>query len=226
MPKPSAPSPWGRRTPVAEAGDARRHAPSASRNEAPILDVLRDVLPATGRALEIGSGTGQHIAAFARTFPGLQWQPSDPFAESRASTAAWVAETGLDNLADPIAVDVTTPDWPAALDGPRDAIVCINVLHIAPWAVTEGLMAGAGRPARARRHPLPLRPLQARRPPHRPKQRRLRRIPAPSRPHLGHPRHRRRRDLRQGQRPHPGAHHRHAPRQLLARLPAWLALKA
>ena len=145
MPKPSAPSPWGRRTPVAEAGDARRHAPSASRNEAPILDVLRDVLPATGRALEIGSATGQHIAAFARTFPGLQWQPSDPFAESRASTAAWVAETGLDNLADPIAVDVTTPDWPAALDGPRDAIVCINVLHIAPWAVTEGLMAGAGR---------------------------------------------------------------------------------
>ena len=145
MPKPSPPSPWGRRTPVAEAGDARRFAPSASRNEAPILDVLRDVLPDTGRALEIGSGTGQHIAAFASAFPGLQWQPSDPFADSIASTAAWVAQADLDNLADPLALDVTTPDWPAALDGPRDAIVCINVLHIAPWAVTEGLMAGAGR---------------------------------------------------------------------------------
>ncbi len=146
MPEPSAPSPWGRRAPTTgTVGDARRHAPSAQRNEAPILDVLRDVLPATGRAVEIGSGTGQHIAAFARAFPAIAWQPSDPFAESRVSIAAWVAETALDNLAAPLAVDVTTPDWPAALDGPRDAIVCINVLHIAPWAVAEGLMQGAGR---------------------------------------------------------------------------------
>jgi len=146
MSKPSAPSPWGRRAPAGgTAGDARRHAPSAQRNEAPILDVLRDVLPATGRALEIGSGTGQHIAAFAHAFRAIAWQPSDPFAESLASTAAWVADTGLDNLAAPLTLDVTTPDWPAALDGPCDAIVCINVLHITPWAVAEGLMRGAGR---------------------------------------------------------------------------------
>ncbi len=143
---PSAPSPWGRRAPAGgTAGDARRHAPSAQRNEAPILDVLRDVLPTTGRALEIGSGTGQHIAAFARAFPAIAWLPSEPHPESLASIAGWVAETGLDNLAAPLTLDVTAPDWPAALDGPRDAIVCINVLHITPWTVAEGLMQGAGR---------------------------------------------------------------------------------
>jgi SAM-dependent methyltransferase len=144
MPEPSAPTPWGRRAPVV-AGDARRHAPSAQRNEAPILDVLAEALPATGRAVEIGSGTGQHIAAFARAFPAIDWLPSDPHADSLASTAAWVTETALDNLAAPLALDVTAPDWQTALDGPRDAIVCINVLHITPWAVAEGLMQGAGR---------------------------------------------------------------------------------
>ena len=144
MPKPSAPSPWTTREPVA-AADARRHAPSAQRNQAPILEALAKVLPTSGRALEIGSGTGQHIAAFARAFSGLQWLPSEPHPDSLASIAAWVAETGLDNLADPLTIDVTAPDWPAALDGPCDAIVCINVLHITPWAVAKGLMRGAGR---------------------------------------------------------------------------------
>ncbi len=125
--------------------EKRRFAPAAQRNTEPILGVLRDVLPAAGRALEVGSGSGQHAVAFAEAFPGLDWQPSDPQAQARASIAVRVADAGLDNLAEPLDLDVTAPDWPAALDGPCDAIVCINVLHITPWAVAEGLMRGAGR---------------------------------------------------------------------------------
>ncbi len=125
--------------------EKRRFAPAAQRNTEPILGVLREVLPAAGRALEIGSGSGQHAVAFAEAFPGLDWQPSDPEAQARASIAARVADAGLDNLADPLDLDVTRPDWEAALDEPCDAIVCINVLHITPWAVAEGLMRGAGR---------------------------------------------------------------------------------
>ena len=123
----------------------RRFAPAAQRNTEPILGVLREVLPASGIALEIGSGSGQHAVAFAEAFPGLDWQPSDPETQARASIAVRVADAGLDNLAEPLDLDVTAPDWDAALDGPCDAIVCINVLHITPWAVAEGLMRGAGR---------------------------------------------------------------------------------
>ena len=125
--------------------EKRRFAPAAQRNTEPILGVLREVLPASGIALEIGSGPGQHAVAFAAAFPGLDWQPSDPQAQARASIAARIADAGLDNLADPLDLDVTRPDWEVALDEPCDAMVSINVLHIAPWAVCEGLMRGAGR---------------------------------------------------------------------------------
>ena len=129
----------------ASGGQGRQFAPAAVRNEAPIVDVLAEVLPATGRALEIGSGSGQHAVAFAEAFPGLDWQPSDPKAQARASIAARVADAGLDNLAAPRAIDVTASDWQVVLDSLCDAIVCVNVLHITPWAVAEGLMRGAGR---------------------------------------------------------------------------------
>ncbi len=125
--------------------EKRRFAPAAQRNTEPILGVLRAVLPASGIALEVGSGSGQHAVAFAAAFPGLDWQPSDPEAQARASIAARVADAGLDNLADPLDLDVTAPDWEAALAEPFDTMVCINVLHITPWAVAEGLMRGAGR---------------------------------------------------------------------------------
>ena len=127
------------------SGQGRQFAPAAARNEAPIIDVLRDVLPESGRALEIGSGPGQHIAAFAAAFPAIDWQPSEPEAPARDSIAARIADAGIDNLHAPLDLDVTRPDWHAALGGPCDAIVCINVLHITPWVVAEGLMAGAGR---------------------------------------------------------------------------------
>ncbi len=128
-----------------ETRAARKHfASAAARNTQPILDVLAEIVPAAGRALEIASGTGQHIAAFAAAFPGIHWQPSDPGADARDSIAAWVAEAGLANLAPPVDLDVMRPGWQGAAGGPYDLLVCINMIHIAPWAACLGLMEGAG----------------------------------------------------------------------------------
>ncbi|MCX4174475.1 MULTISPECIES: DUF938 domain-containing protein [Paraburkholderia] len=126
----------------------RQHSPSAERNREPILAVLRDVLPPTGRVLEIASGTGQHAVFFAGALPGLDWQPSDLDADARASIAAWVAHAGLANVRAPLALDVHQPEWGAqTLDklDQFDAVVCINMIHISPWSATEALFAGASR---------------------------------------------------------------------------------
>ncbi|ABE33775.1 methyltransferase small domain protein [Paraburkholderia xenovorans LB400] len=120
----------------------RQRSPSAERNCEPILAVLREALPATGRVLEIASGTGQHAVCFARAMPGLDWQPSDADAAARASIAAWIAHEGLANVRAPLALDVHQPDW--GVDT-LDAVVCINMIHISPWSATQALFAGASR---------------------------------------------------------------------------------
>ncbi|KVD05588.1 SAM-dependent methyltransferase [Burkholderia ubonensis] len=120
----------------------RLSAPAAERNRGPILDVLRRVLPARGDVLEIASGTGQHVVHFAAGLPGLHWRPSDPDAQARRSIAAWIAQAGLSNVDAPLAFDVRDAAWPFAA---LDAIVCINMIHIAPWACAEALFAGASR---------------------------------------------------------------------------------
>ena len=125
--------------------DAACHAPAAARNADAIIAALRDVLPVAGTALEIGSGPGQHIVALADAFPSIHWIPSDPEPRARASIAERAEASGNRNIAAPLDLDVTARDWNTALDGPLDAMVCINVLHITPWAVCEGLMTGAGR---------------------------------------------------------------------------------
>lgn len=122
--------------------DARLEAPAAARNREPILAVLREELPPSGHVLEMASGTGEHVVHFARALPALNWQPSDPDAAARASIAAWTAAEGLANVAAPLALDAAAADWPI---GQSDALVCINMIHISPWAATLGLMAGAGR---------------------------------------------------------------------------------
>ena len=119
----------------------RQRSPSAERNREPILAVLREALPATGRVLEIASGTGQHAICFARAMPGLDWQPSDADAGARESIAAWVAHEGLANVRAPLALDVHQPDW--GVDT-LDAVVCINMIHISPWSAAQALFAGAG----------------------------------------------------------------------------------
>jgi SAM-dependent methyltransferase len=117
--------------------------PSAERNKQVILDVLLKELPAKGRALEIASGTGQHIVHFAAGLPGVEWQPTEPGAEDRATIVARVAESGAPNVRAPMELDVLADPWP--VEGRFDAIVCINMIHIAPWSATPRLMAGAAR---------------------------------------------------------------------------------
>jgi SAM-dependent methyltransferase len=122
--------------------DAKQHAPAAARNREPIRAVLARELPRHGTVLEIASGSGEHAIAFAGAFPGVAWQPSDASEPAVASIAAWRAEAQLANLRPPIALDVTAATWPIAH---ADAIVCINMIHIAPWEATLGLFAGAAR---------------------------------------------------------------------------------
>ena len=125
--------------------DDRRYAPATQRNREPILAVLRRALPASGTVLEIASGTGEHAVWFAANLPGIAIQPSDPDDEHRASIAAWTAFTGVSNVRAPLALDVTAPAWEADGGVPAiAAILCINMIHISPWAATLGLMRGAG----------------------------------------------------------------------------------
>ena len=112
---------------------------AAERNKGPILDALSRVLPARGVVLEIASGTGQHVVHFAKALPGLTWQPSDPDLELRESIALRVREEQLANVNPPIALDVTRLPWPLQT---ADAVVCINMIHVAPWSATLALLEG------------------------------------------------------------------------------------
>lgn len=120
----------------------KRHSPSADRNKAPILDVLRRVLPDRGLVLEIASGSGQHVLHFAAALPHLTFQPTDPTAEARASISEYAADSALPNLLTPLLLDAAAPDWPVPSAA---AIVCINMIHISPPSSTTGLFAGASR---------------------------------------------------------------------------------
>lgn len=119
----------------------RLSSPASERNKQPILDVLRRVLPKSGLVLEIAAGSGQHSVHFSRALPMLTWQPSDADGAARESIAAWAEGEALPNLMPPIALDVRVQPWP--IDR-ADAIVCINMIHISPWAATLGLIDGAG----------------------------------------------------------------------------------
>ncbi len=136
----------------------RLSAPATERNRAPILEILRQVLPPTGTILEISSGTGEHAVFFAPQLAPRRWLPSDPSAEARDSIAAWQITVGASlgdspypcpTLAAPIDLDASAAHWPIETDpallAEIGAIVNINMIHIAPWAACLGLMAGASR---------------------------------------------------------------------------------
>ena len=120
--------------------DPRLHAPATLRNRGPILDALRPRLPPRGLVLEVASGTGEHAAHLAAALPHLLFQPTDPDPAHRASIAAWTGE--LPNVRPPLALDASAPDWPVRH---AEAVLCVNLIHIAPWAATEGLLSGAAR---------------------------------------------------------------------------------
>ena len=120
--------------------ELRQHAPATLRNRDFILDVLRDVLPMVGVILEIASGSGEHIVHFARNFPALVFQPSNPEPDALLSVAAWVKATRVTNVRAPIVLDASQSFWPIAS---ADGIICINMVHISPWEATVGLIKGA-----------------------------------------------------------------------------------
>jgi SAM-dependent methyltransferase len=144
---------------VPDPGNGRLFAPAAGRNRQPILDVLSRILPDRGRVLEVASGSGEHALWFAKNLHPLVWQPSDPDPACRRSIAAHGAQEAgaqvaqgaqeaqgaqgeIENLEAPLDLDAGAADWPIER---ADAVVCINMTHIAPWEVTVGLVAGAAR---------------------------------------------------------------------------------
>jgi SAM-dependent methyltransferase len=127
---------------VFEAGaEVKRHAPATERNRNVIAETLARVLPAAGLVLEVASGTGEHAVHFAKRFPALTWQPSDPDPIALASINAWRADSNLPNVRPAMLLDASA-DWPIAQ---ADAVVCINMTHISPWAATVGLLRNAAR---------------------------------------------------------------------------------
>ena len=121
---------------------AARTSPSTARNRDPIRQVLKRCLPTTGLVLEVAAGAGEHALYNAAAFPNLRWQPTDLDPEALASIAAWRDHAGTPNLLAPLALDATRPEiWPVRS---ADAVVNINMIHISPWAATQGLMTGAG----------------------------------------------------------------------------------
>jgi Protein of unknown function (DUF938) len=120
--------------------DERLYAPATERNREAILSVLKSVLPTHGKVLEIASGTGEHITFWAPHFPDLTWQPSDPDPMHVASIASWMKQLPSANILSPLQLDVTNEAW--GID-PVDVILCINMIHIAPWEACLGLFRGA-----------------------------------------------------------------------------------
>ncbi len=120
------------------AEDPRRFAPATARNRDALLAALRDILPTSGLVLEVASGTGEHAVHIAGALPGLTWQPSDPSEEARRSIDAWAA--GQANIRPALALDASAWPWRIAA---ADAVLCVNMIHIAPWSACLGLLRGA-----------------------------------------------------------------------------------
>ena len=116
--------------------------PSTQRNRGPIAEVLADWLPESGLVLEVASGSGEHAVHFARAFPQLDWQPTDPDPDAVTSIEAWRVDSGLPNLREPVILDATAAKWPVER---AEAVLNINMVHISPWAAALGLLDGAGR---------------------------------------------------------------------------------
>lgn len=135
--------------------DGRLDAAAFHRNHQPIREVLlRHLAGKPGDVIEAGSGTGQHVVDFARHMPGIIWWPSDLNEQHLKSIAAWRAHAGLPNIRPPLRIDLSDSAWCREMhdgSGPSNllAVFCANVIHIAPWRVAEGLVAGAGRYLRA-----------------------------------------------------------------------------
>ena len=113
--------------------DGRLNAPAFHRNHVPIWSVLAQILGGRhGDVLELGSGSGQHVVAFADRSPDIVWWPSD---------------VDVDHLRPACRIDLSEAAWTPGADAPAQfaMILSINVLHISPWRVAENLVAGSAR---------------------------------------------------------------------------------
>jgi SAM-dependent methyltransferase len=131
---------------MSEESDPRLYHAHVARNREPILEVLRRVLPPRGLVLEVASGSGEHAAYFAKRLPTLLWQPRDPDPRALASIAGHRTAADAPNLLSPLWLDAMSEQWPVQR---ADALVCINMIHITPWAACKGLMTGAERTLRS-----------------------------------------------------------------------------
>lgn len=125
---------------MAEINTNRRHAPATVRNRDSILAVLKQFLPETGTVLEIACGSGEHVSYFAPHFPGLMWQPTDLDQDNFDSIRSWSRDAN-GNVLEPLYLDTRDQPWPIQSAA---AILCMNMVHISPWATTEGLLSDAG----------------------------------------------------------------------------------
>ena len=127
---------------IFESGpDVKRYAPATERNRDVIAETLAHLLPTEGLVLEVASGTGEHAVHFARRFPALTWQPSDPDPIALASINAWRADSNAPNMRPAMLLDASA-EWPITQ---ADAVVCINMTHISPWSATVGLLRNVAR---------------------------------------------------------------------------------
>ncbi|MEM6625922.1 MAG: DUF938 domain-containing protein [Pseudomonadota bacterium] len=117
--------------------------PSVARNKDVLRDAFYALVPDARRVLEIASGTGEHAVHIAAARPDIRWTTSDPDPASRESIAAWIAARGEGRVEGPLSIDATAADW--GVLGPFDALVAINMIHIAPIAACEGVFAGAAQ---------------------------------------------------------------------------------
>lgn len=124
----------------AEPSSSALHFPATQRNREPILRALKEILPSSGTVLEIASGSGEHTAYFAARFPDLTWQPSDRDPACLASIAAHSEAADAPNVLPPLQLDVGKQPWPIAS---ANAVICINMIHIAPWSTCQNLLGGA-----------------------------------------------------------------------------------
>lgn len=128
---------------VAISGDdGRLFAPSAARNAQAILDVVSAYVPVRGRALEIASGTGEHIVRYAAEFPNISWQPTDVDPARIRSIESWANQNPCENLCKPVLMDATTPGW-SGDQAPLDLIILVNLLHLISEAEVSTLLTEA-----------------------------------------------------------------------------------
>lgn len=128
--------------------DKRQYAPATQRNREAILEVLSRILPPDGTVLEIATGTGEHAVFLAPPLLPRYWLPSDPLPMLRDSINAWQKDSPSDNLHPPLDINASDSLWCVETSPPNPpitAIVCINMIHIAPWSACVGLIAGAAR---------------------------------------------------------------------------------